>query len=431
MPEADDGRGGLHARIGIVASSANDRVEVCVVGAGLAGLSCARFLALRGVDVRVLERAESVGGRVRTDAVDGFLLDRGFQVLLTALPEAFHQLDFRGLDLRRFDPGVVLQRGGRRYRVGHPLRRPEWLVSTLTAPIGTLGDRVRLAALGLDLLRTTPREILRRPDASTIEWLRGRGFSDRIIDRFWRPLFAGIQLDPDLEVSSRRFQLVLSTMLEGDVALPAAGMGSIPAQLAAALPPGAVELGAEVVAVTDDGVRLADGRSVSARAVVIATEGPAAARLAGVRDPGSRAVTTVFFGADAPPTPDRTVILDSDRSGPATNVAIVSNVAPSYAPPGRALVVAEVPGIASDGVAPDVRRQMRGWFGREVDGWEVLRTVPIVHAHPDQRAGFAPKQAVRLGPGRYVCGDHRDTASIQGALFSGRRTAAAILTDRT
>ncbi len=174
---------------------------------------------------------------------------------------------------------------------------------------------------------------------------------------------------------------------------------------------------------------LADGARVEGRALVVATEGPAAVELLGLPPVGSRAVTAVYFGADAAPVPDKLVMLDGDRSGPAGTVAVTSNVAPSYAPPGRALIVAEVLGpVDRDEVEESVRAQLRGWFGGAVDRWAHLRTYRITHAHPDQRPGFSARRRVDLGGGRFVCGDHRDTPAIQGALFSGKRTAAAVLT---
>jgi phytoene dehydrogenase-like protein len=286
-----------------------------------------------------------------------------------------------------------------------------------------------------DVRRGAPADLLRpaapgRVDRSTLEELDARGFSDGMIDEFFVPLFAGIQLDPQLEVSSRRFAVILRMLAEGDAAVPARGMGAIPAQLAGDLPDGAVRTGARVAALDGTTAVLGDGAEVSARALVVATEGPVAAGLLGIPDPGSRAVACVYFGADRAPRPEPVIMLDADRSGPAVEVAILSNVAPSYAPPGKALIAAEVvAGIHREDLEGDVRAQLRNWFGAEVDGWEHLRTYRIAHGHPDQRPGFSARRAVRLGGGRFVCGDHRDTPAIQGALFSGKRTAAAVLAE--
>ena len=410
----------------------SDHVDVCIVGAGLAGLACARYLTRSGIETRVLEASDGVGGRVRTDVVDGFRLDRGFQVLLTQYPEPHHQLQMDKLELCRFEPGALVRVGGQFYRVSDPLRRPRTIWDTVRAPIGTLADKARLGALILDVRRATSRELLRRPDRSTIAELRARGFSTKMIDAFWRPLFAGIQLDPELEVSSRRFTLILAMLAEGDAAVPARGMGAIPEQLAAELPDGSITLRAPVEEITADGVALADGRRIDARAVIVATPVPVAAELLGFADPGSRPVSNVQFGADTAPIPDRLVVLNGERRGPASNLAVMSNVAATYAPPGRALISVEVPGplVPDDSeLLAAVRAQLRDWFGVAVDRWDHLRTLRIPHGHPDQRPGFSPKQPIRLDEGRYVCGDHRDTASIQGAMYSGRRAASVVLAD--
>jgi phytoene dehydrogenase-like protein len=409
------------------------RVDVCIVGAGLAGLACARALSFRGIECAVLEASDGVGGRVRTDQVDGFLLDRGFQVALTAFPELHHQLDVPRLQLQRFEPGALVRVGARFYRLADPLRSPGHLVSTLCAPIGTPLDRWRLLRLLFDVRRGPPADLLRAPrppdaDRSTLEELDARGFSDGMIDEFFVPLFGGVQLDPRLEVSARRFEIVLRMLVSGDAAVPAGGMGAIPEQLAADLPEGVVHLGARVTALDGTTALVDGGPSVAARAVVVASEGPAAASLLGIADPGSRPAACVYFAADHAPRPEPLVMLDADRSGPANDVAVMSNVAPTYAPPGRALIAAQVIGaIERDELEVDIRRQLRDWFGAEVDGWEHLRTYRIPHGHPDQRPGFSARRAVRLGEGRFVCGDHRDTAAIQGALFSGKRAAAAVL----
>jgi phytoene dehydrogenase-like protein len=405
--------------------------DVVIVGAGLAGLVCAQDLTRAGIECTVLEASDGVGGRVRTDNVDGYLLDRGFQILLTAYPQVRRRLDLDALALAPFAPGARIRVRGRFHQVGDPLRQPTQILSTLSAPIGSLADKVRLARLVVDVRTHPVRSLLRRPETTTATRLARAGFSDAMIEAFWRPLFAGIQLDPDLEVSSRRFDVILRMLAEGGTAVPAAGMGAIPEQLAATLPEGTVRLGAVVASVERGQVVLDSGERIDARVTVVATDGPRAHQLLGRRvpDPGSRAAACCWYSAPVAPLSGPVLVLDGDHRGPVRNLVVMSEVSRSSAPAGRALVAAAVPG--PDALDPTldtrVREQMAAWFGVATSEWEHLRTDVIPHGQPAQAPPFHPRQAVDLGDGLLVCGDHRDTASIQGAMFSGERAATAVL----
>ena len=404
--------------------------DVVIVGAGMAGLACARTLVASGLDVVVLEASDGVGGRVRSDRVDGYTLDRGFQILLTAYPELARWFDIAALDLKRFLPGATIWTGDGFRSVGDPLRRPSDLPATIVAPIGSVADKLRLLKLLMSVRRGSVSDLLRRPDSSTRSELERRGFSPRFIARFFEPLFAGIQLDPDLEVSSRRFSVIMRMLATGDATVPAQGMGTLSQQLAEPLASGVVRLGHRVDRVDGTTARCIDGSSVSARALVVATHGPAAADLLGLPDPGSRPVAALWFDATDAPVHDRLILLDGADSGPVKNLAVLSDVAPTYAPHGRNLLVAAIPGAAA--MLPDLesqsRRQLLAMFPGS-NRWTTLRVDVIPHGQPLQLPPLDPRRSVRLGGSTYVCGDHRDTASIQGALFSGRRTAAAVLAD--
>ena len=409
-----------------------DRVDVVVVGAGLAGLAVARAVEAAGRTVVLVEASDGVGGRVRTDVVDGFRLDRGFQVLLTAYPEVSRQLDLSALRPCAFDPGSLVWLGKRMHAIGDPVRKPSMLLSSALAPVGSVTDKVRLAGVLHRLRKADPVSLLHREDVSTLTALRDLGFSTRMIDRFFRPLLGGIQLDVNLSASRRMADIILRCLAVGDSVVPALGMQAIPDQLAAGLSPETLHLNSPVAAVAPGEVRLADGRVVRGARIVIATEGPAAAELLRDRQvvsPASRTVSCVWFAAPTAPLDAKLIVLDGTITGPALNVAVMSNVSPEYAPPGQALIAAACPAAEGDlsALPSAVRVQLRRWWGAQVDEWHVLRTDTIAHGQPDSQPPFAPKRSVALGDGLFVCGDHRDTPSIQGALFSGRRTAEAVL----
>ena len=404
--------------------------DVVIVGAGLAGLSCARHVARAGRSVAVLESSDGVGGRVRTDSVDGFLLDRGFQVLLTAYPEVKAEVDLVKLDMRYFDPGALVRVGNTNHVVGDPLRQPSTLLPTTFAPIGNVLDKARIALFRHRVQKMSAQQILVSEDLSTVNALREAGFSQRIIDTFFRPLVGGIQLDPQLATSRRMFDLIFRSLGQGEAGVPALGMGQLSEQLASPLAPGTIRLGSRVVSISPGSVTLSTGDIVRARAVVVAVEGPVAAELTGIPLMKSRPVSCVYFAAPEAPTQKNLIALDGGGNGPVLNMAVMSNVAPAYAPPGQHLIAAACPGVTeveNPQLLSDVTTQLRNWWGPSVGHWRHLRTYNIAHGQPDQCPPFSPKKPIGLGEGMFVCGDHRDTGSSQGAMYSGRRCAAAVL----
>lgn len=407
--------------------------RVAVVGAGLSGLRCAGLLAGHGFEVSVFEASDGVGGRVRTDEVDGFRLDRGFQVLLTSYPEARRAFDFAALDLGRFEPGALIRHGDGFSALVDPLRRPGSLPAALDLGVGTLRDRLRLARMRFSLAGRDPDRIAAEPQVAAGQYLEELGFSEDIVESFFRPFFGGVLIDPELATSSALLKLYFGYFATGDAALPAGGMGRLAEQLADRLPAGAIVLGAPVEDVTGHSVRLSDGDLHRADAVVVATDERSAARLLGRPDPGPGSVTTcVYFDAPEEDATSRTLFLAGRDRGPVNEVAIPSAVASGYAPAGRSLVSVTAVGDQAlrDDLPEAIRNQLGNWFGHgRVAAWRHLDSAVVTDALPPFPPGrFAPgKIPSQLADGPFVCGDYMESPSIQGALVSGRRAAEAVL----
>jgi phytoene dehydrogenase-like protein len=412
-------------------------LRVVVVGAGLAGLACASDLAAAGATVRVLEAGDAVGGRMRTDRQAGFLLDRGFQVFNTSYPQVKRRMDLRALQLRAFTPGMLLHTSRGRVRFTDPTRQPRQAADILT---GRLAGPRDLAALTLltarDMFGPVSR-IKRGRDQSTLAALRRAGISGALIDQMFRPFLAGVFLEDELETSSRFFHLVWRSMLRGTLCLPRHGIQAVPEQLAAALPPGTIRLETPVSQLTGEGVLLGDGSERPAGTVVVATGAATAARLLpGLNVPATRTVTTLYHAAPASPLTEPTLLVDSERE--ILNTSVLSEVTPGYASDGRALVSTSVLGTGDTsvldtrvegpgGLEAAVRGRLAIMYQTDTSGWEHLASYTVECALPVMAAPYPLTRGSRVGPGRYVCGDHRATGSVQGALASGARAAREVL----
>jgi protoporphyrinogen oxidase len=406
-----------------------DSCDVAVVGAGLAGLACARELARAGVDVQVREASDGVGGRVRTDRVDGFLLDRGFQVLATGYPEAQRVLDLDALQLRYFDRALRLRVGGRTIRLANPLREPASAPQLLTAPIGSARERAALATYAAMVAGAPPDALRRRPDVSARDAWHAAGIGDEAIERVLAPFFAGVVLEEEMTTSRRFVDLMLRIFVRGRFAVPAMGMQAIPEQLADSLPAGAVTLGSPVRRVSPGRVETDDG-GLAASAVVVATDGDTAAALLGVPAPAWRGVTTIYHAAPQKPPCGAALTVDAERS-PVTNTMVMSAAAPEYASGPHALVATSlVHGASGEVTDAVVRDRLAQLYETDTSDWQQVTRYDIPHALPAMPAPHSFRRPTRVGmaaDGLYVCGDHRDTSSIQGALVSGRRTARDVL----
>ncbi|MFE1250175.1 NAD(P)/FAD-dependent oxidoreductase [Streptomyces sp. NPDC058735] len=402
--------------------------DVVVVGAGVAGLACARDLAVAGLGVTVLEAGDAVGGRMRTDRVDGFTVDRGFQVVNPAYPQLRRRLPARFLEPRAFLPGVLVHTGDRPVLLADPRRRPDTVASLLSGRLARPRDVAALAVLGARDGLGPARALKHAPEHTTRTALAEAGFSDGFVEGFFRPFVSGVFLEDALETSSRVFHLVWRSMLRGSLCLPALGVQSVPRALAAALPDGTVQLGTPVERLAGRGVITADGAEIEARAVVVATGADAATTLLpGLGVPAHRTVTTYYHVAPRSPIGRPVLLVDTRRR--VLNTCVLSDVAPEYAPRGGALVATSVLGGDDGSVRTAVTGALSEMYGTDATAWDLL-TVRTVHgALPAMPPPWPLTRPCRTAPGRYVCGDHRATGSVQGALASGARAAREVLRD--
>lgn len=407
-------------------------LPVLIVGGGLAGLACAHRLHEERLPVLVLESSDAVGGRVRSDEERGFLLDRGFQVYLSAYPEAGRLLDLQSLKLRRFESGALVFKDGSFRRMMDVFRSPRHALSTAMQPIGTIMDKLRVGLLRMRLAGTAIKSIASDEDRTTEDYLQRRGFSSSMIDGFFRPFYGGIFLERDLRTSSRMFEFTFKMFATGHATLPAKGMQEIPRQLAGRLPHGAVRLNSPVRSVEARGVTLESGERLEASAVVVATDAETAGELVPALEddrPGWRSTVCLYYAAPRSPLNEAIIALNGESRGLVNNVCVPSDVSPDYAPQGKALVCVSLLGLHNaDDLEACVSRELEVWFGEQVREWELLRTYRIRRALPEQppaRSGGA-SPAFQVHDGVHVCGDRHTSTSIEGALISGMRAAESV-----
>ncbi|WP_306323519.1 MULTISPECIES: NAD(P)/FAD-dependent oxidoreductase [unclassified Streptomyces] len=416
---------------------------IVVVGAGVAGLSAAQHLTRAGLRPLVLEAATGIGGRMSTEKVDGFRLDRTGQPLCTSYPELRRTPALAPLALRRFSPGVLVHSEGLRHRAGEPtgprrtggaLSAARALASAPRTPrrtrptLGTPLDHARLGAALSRLAATPPPRLLTRPELPITQALSTRGLPPSTLHGFVRPLLSALLCDPDLTTSSRCADLALHAYAAGRLALPEGGADALPELLATTLAPDTVHTGVRVTAVATNAVTTSELGQLPCRAVVLATGAHDAAHLLpGLRVPPFHEVTVVHHAVPEPPLTDPALLLDADRLGPVAHTTVASQVDPTRAPAGRALISSTI--LGPPPTDRELRSQLAALYGTSTSDWETLAVHHDPHAVPAMPAPHDPRRPVRLLDGLYVCGDHRDTSTPQGALHSGRRAAHALLTD--
>ncbi len=410
--------------------------SVIIIGGGLAGLTAARQLHKNGIDFLLLEATDRLGGRVKTDIIDGFRLDHGFQVLLTAYPEAQRWLNYDQLDLRVFSPGaLLLYPDGKKDRIGDPFREFSSLFPTIFSKAGNIGDKLKILKLRTRLSQMSIEAIFdqeERPARIVLE--KEYGFSKSMIDQFFMPFFSGIFLEKELSTSRRMFDFVFKMFSENATAVPNLGIEEIPKQLASELPANSILCNSKVEKIEGRRVFLQDGSYFSSDKIILATEATSLVKSWTSANTNYQSTSHIHFVTDNAPIEVPLIALNTLPNRLSNNICVINKVAPGYAPNGKNLISIAVVGdraFSSKELEKSIRKELELWFGKAVWNWSHLHTRFVRYALPNQSKVLQnlSKNDWHIQDNIYACGDYHLNGSINAAMRSGRLVAEQVMAD--
>ncbi|MDQ3042235.1 MAG: FAD-dependent oxidoreductase [Acidobacteriota bacterium] len=405
---------------------------IVIIGAGIAGLTCAKYLKDKGVETLILEASDGVGGRVRTDIIKGFKLDRGFQVLLTSYPEAEKLLNYKDLRLKNLPSGARVRTGNDFFVMPNPLKDILTAPQALFSPVGSLFDKIKVFQLNLETRNAAEPEFSNLDsNESTFSFLKDYGYSDKMIHRFFVPFFRGVFLERELKTNSSYFKFLYSLFAKGDVAVPQNGMQAIPEQIAGHLSPNQIRLNTPVKKISGRTVYLENGETIEADKIVLATDAKAAAKLLGEESNVEfNSTVCLYFESDVPLKLNGApyLIINSNANELIDHLLVSSDVAPTYAPAGKTLISVSIVGnkeISDNGLEESVQAELVEWFGRE-NAWQHLKTYRIPQALPQFFQDSSIIRPLKINDDTYRCGDYTAYPSLNAAMKTGREVAGML-----
>ena len=374
-----------------------------IIGAGLSGLAAAMKIEKHGGSSVLIDAADTIGGKLKTELFeDNYLLDHGFQVLLPAYAELQKNIDLKALNLKYFKSGALIFNGTNKMRISDPLQDPSLLFETLFSSVGHVKDKWLIAKLRLSVLMTSDQKLLSQNLGTSVDFLRQFGFSDQMIENFWRPFFSGIFLESELQTEASFLKFLFKMFSQSPVAVPAEGIAELPKWMHAQLKSTDVLLNSRVSARSEKSITLETGKVlngivIDARPVETAKWGH---------------VTTLYFSSPKSPIQGSWLFLNKRQTNSLVNhVAVMTEVSKSYSRNGNALISVNIlrPQISSAEFA-HVLTELQVFFGEEVRSWKFLKSFEIPHALPLYLSSQV-QSAIRITP------------SQQGALQRGHQLA--------
>lgn len=402
-----------------------------IIGGGISGLTCAKYLNEKGYSFMLLEGSDALGGRVRTDKVDGFLLDRGFQILLTNYPEAKKVLNYNNLDLKYFGSGAMIKAEKGFMKMENPFRNKMAYLTMAFSSVGSLSDKLKIRKFANELSEIPDDEFFEMDATDTLTFLRNYGWSEKMINNFFKPFYGGVFLENDLITSSNFFQFTFKQFFKGDAAIPADGMQAIPEQIAEMLPRNCIRKNARVKGFEGKQIFLDGGEVITADRIVVATDPKTGDKLLGETNERAYNITTcTYFSAEISPLKgERFIALNPNRRGVVHNVCVPSDISAHYGNAGKALISVSTQGLEKldeRNLTNRIKRELFDWFGASVNVWKHLKTYHIPESLVQYRAG-SERQNSKLGDNLYRCGDYLAYPSLNAAMQTGREVAQMIM----
>lgn len=403
--------------------------KIHIIGAGVSGLIAATVLEQNGFFPIVIEATDRVGGRVKTDIIDGYQLDYGFQVLLTAYPAAQKYLDFESLDLQKFLPGAAIFKNGEQMAIGDPLRDLSLLFPTLLAGIGTLSDKIKILKLNSKLKTKTLSDIFSDKEQSTFSYLKQLGFSSEMIEDFFSPFFSGIFLENKLETSSRMFEFVYKMFGEGYAALPKSGIEAIPKQLSKNLKNTTFKFNTKVTSVKDAEIILEDSTKLESHYTIVATD--ASSLISNLKNQSTewKSCDTLYFETENKVIKKSLIGLIPEAGTLINNIFYHTNLDTNTTGDKELLSVTVVDNqnLTGEDFIERVKRELKEHCG--IDSCRFIKQYSIPMALPklvNLQYDMLPSET-RLTTNIFLAGDTQLNGSLNAAMISGERAALSIL----